>query len=162
MPRKRPSDPQSSARDVPVHAERVSPSSSGLPVSERLNEVRERYEAGDYRAALTAAEGILADHPDHIASLGYAESSRQMLRQKYLARIGDTGLAPRIKVTAQELARLNLDERARQVVSSIDGATSVDDLVGATGLPTLDVYRVLHDLLVAGAIELGQFSRGRR
>jgi len=161
VPRRRPSEPNASLRNDVPSVERTMPS-SGVPVSERLNEVRERYEAADYRAALTAAEVILTDHPDHIAALGYAESSRQMLRQKYLGRIGDTGLAPRLKASAQELSRLNLDERAKIVVAAMDGAQSVDDLVGALGLSTLDVYRVLHDLLAAGAIELGPFSRGRR
>ena len=123
--------------------------------------MRERYEAADYRSALTTAETILVSHPDHLAALGYAESSRQMLRQKYLARIGDTSQAPRIKATPQELSRFVQEEHVARVVKAIDGARSIDDIVAGSGMPTLEVLCVLHDLLVAGVIELGTYAWGR-
>lgn len=145
---------------VPV--ERVTPSSPNAPVSERLNEVRERYEAADYRAALTIAESILAAYPDHLAALGYAESSRQMLRQKYLARIGDTSHVPRLKATPQEVSRLVHDERALRIAQAVDGSRSIDDIIAGSGMPTLDVLSILHDLLVAGGIEIGSYAWGRR
>jgi hypothetical protein len=161
MQRRKPSEPQMRADPI-VPVERVTPSSPNAPVSERLNEVRERYEAGDYRAALTIAESILATHPDHLAALGYAESSRQMLRQKYLARIGDTSHVPRLKAAPQEVARLVNDERALRIAQAVDGARSIDDIIAASGMPTLDVLCVLHDLLVAGGIEIGSYGWGRR
>ncbi|MDI1445888.1 hypothetical protein [Polyangium sp. 6x1] len=132
-----------------------------VPVSERLNEVRSRYEAGDHRGALALAEAILTDAPDNIGALSYAESSRQILKQKYMARIGDMSLVPRLKTSADELAR-SLDERGRMVVASIDGVASIEDIIGASGLPTIEVLRVIHDLLVAHRLDLATFPRGRR
>ncbi|MDI3283932.1 hypothetical protein [Polyangium sp. 15x6] len=132
-----------------------------VPVSERLNEVRSRYEAGDHRGALALAEVILADAPDNIGALSYAESSRQILKQKYMVRIGDMSLVPRLRASVEELAR-GLDERGRLVVASIDGVASIEDIIGGAGLPTIEVLRVVHDLLVAQKLELVTFSRGRR
>ncbi len=160
--RRRPSETGARSSESLISSERPLSSAPGVPVSERLNEVRARYEAGDHRAALALAESILTDAPNHIAALSYAESSRQMLKQKYMARIGDTSLVPRLKAGVEEIARHGLDERGRRVLASIDGVLSIDDIIGAAGLPTIEVLRVLHDLLVAHRIDLGTFSRGRR
>jgi len=159
--RRRGSETGSRSSESLMSGDRASPAPS-VPVSERLNEVRSRYEAGDHRAALALAEAILADAPDNIGALSYAESSRQMLKQKYMARIGDTGLVPRLKVSVEELVRSGLDERGRHVVASIDGVLSIDDIIGAAGLPTIEVLRVVHDLLVSQKLELATFPRGRR
>ncbi|MRG91029.1 hypothetical protein [Polyangium spumosum] len=159
--RRRGSETGSRSSESLMSGDRVSPAPS-VPVSERLNEVRSRYEAGDHRAALALAEAILADMPDNIGALSYAESSRQMLKQRYMARIGDTGLVPRLRVSVEELVRSGLDERGRVVVASIDGVLSVDDIIGAAGLPTIEVLRVIHDLLVAQRLDLAAFPRVRR
>lgn len=136
----------------PPSSERVGPASSSS-TSDRLHEIRERYEAGDHRAALRIAESILLEHPGHLAALGYAESSRQMLRQKYLARIGDMNVVPRIKHVAIELARVGVDARDIHIVDAIDGVHSVEEIVGVSGMSTLDVLRVLNDLVVDGLVE---------
>jgi hypothetical protein len=127
-----------------------------------LHEVRERYEGGDHRGALRIAESILQENPDHLAALGYAESTRQMLRQKYLARIGDMTVVPRIKHVAIELARVGVDARDILVVDAIDGVLSVEEIVVTSGLSTLDVLRVLHDLVVDGLVEFVGLATGRR
>ncbi|MDI1432256.1 hypothetical protein [Polyangium sorediatum] len=158
--RRRGSETGSRSAESLMSGERSSPVPS-VPVSERLNEVRARYEAGDHRAALALAEAILADAPDNIGAFSYAESSRQMLKQKYMARIGETSLVPRLKASVEELAR-GLDERGRMIVASIDGVASIEDIIGATGLPTIEVLRVVHDLLVAHRLDLATFPRGRR
>jgi hypothetical protein len=124
--------------------------------------VRERYETGDHRGALRIAETILTEHPAHLAALGYAESSRQMLRQKYLVRIGDMTTVPRLKPVSIDLVRVGFDGRDMRVVDAIDGVLTVEDIVAASGLPTLDVLRVLHDLTIDGLVELVGTSTGRR
>lgn len=85
-----------------------------------------------------------------------------MLRQKYLARIGDMTVVPRIKHVAIELARVGVDARDILVVDAIDGVMSVEEIVGASGLSTLDVLRVVHDLVVDGLVELVGHAPGRR
>jgi hypothetical protein len=150
--RKRTSEPGRRQTDLPPpSSNRLGPVSGSI--SDRLLDVRERYESGDHRAALHLAESILLEQPDHLAALGYAESCRQMLRQKYLARIGDMAVVPRIKHVAIELARLGVDARDIRIVDAIDGVLSVEEIVGVSGISTLDVLRVLHDLVVDGLVE---------
>jgi hypothetical protein len=145
----------------PPSSERVGPSSS-TSISDRLLDVRMRYEAGDHRGALRLADTILREHPGHLAALGYAESSRQMLRQKYLARVGDMTVVPRIKHVAIELARVGIDGPDMRIVDSIDGVLSVEEIVTAAGMSTLDVLRVLHDLVIDGLVEFVGPATGRR
>lgn len=130
--------------------------------SGRVLEIRERYEAGDHRAALRIAETILQENPGHLAALGYAESSRQMLRQKYLARVGDMNAVPRIKHVAIELARVGVDGRDMRILDAIDGALTIEEIVNVTGSATLDVLRVLNDLVVDGLVEFVGTATGRR
>jgi hypothetical protein len=160
--RRRISEPGLRPVDVPPPpSERAS--SPGLgSMSDRVLEVRERYESGDHRAALRMAETILQEHPGHLAALGYAESSRQMLRQKYLARVGDMNMVPRIKHVAMELARVGVDARDMQILDTIDGVLTVEEIVNVAGVSTLDVLRVLNDLIVDGLVEFVGPATGRR
>lgn len=166
--RKRISEPGYPPRESPLPppppSERGERGSSPGPatMSERVHEVRERYEAGDHRAALRLAETILHEHPGHLAALGYAESSRQMLRQKYLARIGDMTVVPRIKHVAIELARVGIDSRDIRILDAIDGALTVEEIIVASGMSTLDVLRVINDLVVDGLLEFLGPAAGRR
>ncbi len=166
--RKRISEPGYRSRESPLpppppseRNDRIS-SPGASTMSERVFEVRERYESGDHRAALRLAEAILHEHPGHLAALGYAESSRQMLRQKYLARIGDMSVVPRIKHVAIELSRLGVDARDVRVVDAINGTLTVEEIVVASGMSTLDVLRVINDLIVDGLVEFLGPATGRR
>jgi hypothetical protein len=159
--RRRPSETGLRTIDIPPPSERLGPPSTGS-TSARVLEIRELYEAGDHRAALRIAETILQENPGHLAALGYAESSRQMLRQKYLARIGDMNAVPRIKHVAIELARVGLDGRDMSILDAIDGVLTVEEIVSATGVPTIDILRVLHDLIVDGLVEFVGTATGRR
>ncbi len=147
--------------EPPPSSDRAGPS-SGASTSDRLFDVRMRYEAGDHRGALRLADTILREHPGHLAALGYAESSRQMLRQKYLARVGDMSVVPRIKHVAIELARVGIDAPDMRIVDSIDGVLSVEEIITAAEMSTLDVLRVLHDLVVDGLVEFVGPATGRR
>jgi hypothetical protein len=161
--RRRPSEQGFRPEPPSTTGDRHTPSGQhSIPASERLNEVRERYEAQDYQGALALAESILADNPDHIAALGYAESCRQMLRQMYLSKIGDTSLIPHVTMTPDELLRLGLDLRAARLIASIDGTLTIDDVVGMSGLPPLDALKLLNELIEDGVIELDSHPRGRR
>lgn len=160
--RRRPSETGLRTVDIPPPSERAGPASTGGSTSGRVLEIRERYEAGDHRAALRIAETILQENPGHLAALGYAESSRQMLRQKYMARLGDMNAVPRIKHVAIELARVGVDSRDLRILDAIDGALTIEEIVSVTGSGTLDVLRVLNDLVVDGLVEFVGIATGRR
>lgn len=160
--RRRPSETGLRTVDIPPPSERVSSPGTAGSTSGRVLEIRERYEAGDHRAALRMAETILQENPGHLAALGYAESSRQMLRQKYLARVGDMNAVPRIKHVAIELARVGVDGRDMRILDAIDGVLTIEEIVNFTSSATLDVLRVINDLVVDGLVEFVGTATGRR
>jgi hypothetical protein len=137
-----------------MHSERTPATIPGGPPTERLTQVRDRYEAGDYSGALVIAEGLLEENPDHIAALGYAESCREMLRQMYQSRIGEGALVPRVMVDKEQLRWMSLDHRAGFLLSCVDGLSSIDEILDVSGMPPLDALRLIYELLQEGVIAL--------
>jgi hypothetical protein len=56
------------------------------------------------------------------------------------------------KVVAPDLARVGLDHRGGFLLTFIDGHTTLEDIVDASGLPRADAVAILADLLARGAI----------
>jgi hypothetical protein len=139
---------------ITLHSERTPTTVPGGPPTERLTQVRDRYEAGDYSGALVIAEGLLEENPDHIAALGYAESCREMLRQMYQSRIGEGGLIPRVMIDSEQIRWMSLDHRSGFLLSCIDGVSSIDEILDVSGMPPLDALRIIYELLQEGAIQL--------
>ena len=53
------------------------------------------------------------------------------------------------------MSELSLDHRAGFIVSFIDGANTIEDMIDISGVPRTEVLRVLDELLAQGAISLG-------
>ena len=49
---------------------------------------------------------------------------------------------------------LELDQRSGFVCSFIDGASSIEDIVDVSGVPKLEVLRILDDLVAQGGVSL--------
>lgn len=123
------------------------------PMQRRLERVRARFEVGDYSGALVIAEGMLDEDPKHLAAKCYADSCRAMLRQMYLARIGDKAGVLRVTLDPDEIRELALDHRAGFLLSCIDGASTIDEILDVSGMQPLDALRILYELIQEGVIE---------
>jgi hypothetical protein len=66
-----------------------------------------------------------------------------------LATLGSGAAVPRL---VGDVTRLSLDHRAAFVLRFMDGASSIDDILDASGLPRIDALRALEDLLTRGVI----------
>lgn len=121
-------------------------------VTRMEREMGERFDAGDFTAALESAEWILKDVPDHARARRYAASCREVLLQMYAARLGSLDRVPSIVVGAAELKNLGLDHRAGFVLSCIDGHTTFAEILDLSGMPPLESYRILCDLILAHVI----------
>jgi hypothetical protein len=55
-------------------------------------------------------------------------------------------------VPIARLASLALDPKAAFVLSRIDGASSVEDVIDVSGLSRSDTLKILHELLTSGVI----------
>ena len=94
-------------------------------------------EEGVELAALGAA-----DEADILAEIGAA----------YLARLGDRTHVPFTLASREAALRVPLDHWAGFVLSLIDGAASVEDLVDASALPEVEALRLLCELCDRGLI----------
>lgn len=69
----------------------------------------------------------------------------------YLRRLGSLGAVPRLVRPMQDL---ELDQRSGFVCSFIDGASSIEDIVDVSGVPKLEVLRILDDLVAQGGVSV--------
>ena len=136
-------------------ADRITPIASESPpdsVVDQLRAMALRFEARNYPGALILAESILAGSPGHALARGCAESCRDQLAQKYLSRIGGRNSVPRVAMPLEEMHRLALDHRAGFLLSFIDGAMSVDEVLDVSSMAELDALRIMFELQEQGAI----------
>ena len=68
--------------------------------------------------------------------------------------LGSLERVPVLRVAPAQLAKLGLDHRAGFVLSMIDGATAIETLIDMSGLPRVDVLRILDEVVQSGAVAL--------
>jgi len=119
-------------------------------------DMKERYAVGDFTGALVIAESILEADSDDIEAKRYAQSCREVLMQMYAARLGVLTQVVSVAIPSDQIRWLSLDHRAGFLLSLVDGASSVEELLDICGMPRLDALRILYQLLEQRVIALGQ------
>jgi hypothetical protein len=76
-----------------------------------------------------------------------------MLRQMYLARIGDKASVLRQVMDSEQVKSLQLDHRAGFLFSLADGVNTIDEILDVSGMPALDALRILYELIQEGVVE---------
>lgn len=77
------------------------------------------------------------------------------MERVYLERLGGLDRVPVLRLGTAQLAGLGLDRRATFVLSLCDGATSIEALIDLSGVPRIEVLRLLDELVRSGAVALG-------
>ncbi len=122
-------------------------------------ELHDRYAVGDFTGALVVAESILEQDPEDLEAARYAQSCRDVLTQMYSSRVGALDAAVRIAIPPDQIRWLSLDHRAGFLLSLIDGASTVEEILDICGMPRLDALRLLYMLLEERVIAVER--RGR-
>jgi hypothetical protein len=128
-------------------------------VAGRADDMETLFEAKNYPSALVLAESVLVSDPGHAGALRCAERCREMLAQKYLGRLGGREQIPRISMSPEEIRWLALDHRAGFLLSFIDGAMSIDEVLDVSSMAALDALRIMFELREQGAIEIVEPNR---
>ena len=76
------------------------------------------------------------------------------LERSCMETLGSLDRVPRVALAPGDLGKLALDHRAGFVLTFIDGMSSIDTLLDASGLPRLELLRILRDLVLAGVVVL--------
>ncbi|MBV9947360.1 MAG: hypothetical protein JOZ69_10965, partial [Myxococcales bacterium] len=116
-------------------------------IEDPIAEMRERFSLGDYSGALEMAELILAEVPDDAEAAECAENCRRVLENMYAARLGPLDRMPMVVVPRAQMRWLSMDHRAGFILSLIDGQSTIEMILDLCGMPRLDAYRILQDLI---------------
>jgi hypothetical protein len=116
--------------------------------------MKDRYATGDFSGALQIAEALLAEDAGDLEAQRYSTSCRDVLTQMLLSRIGSVSAIVRVALSQEELRWLTLDHRAGFLLSLVDGALSVEELLDIAGMPKLESLRILANLLEQRVIHL--------
>jgi hypothetical protein len=129
------------------------PTISGI-TADMVEEMEELYAVDDFTGALRIAELILGGNPDHEQACRCAEMCRSQLEQLYINKIGSLDRVPVSALKDADLRWLGLDHRAGFVLSRVDGKATVEELVDICGMPRMEVFKTLIELLNQGAINV--------
>jgi len=110
-------------------------------------QMKDRYATGDFSGALQIAEALLAEDSGDLEAQRYSTSCRDVLTQMLLSRIGSVNAIVKVALSQEELRWLTLDHRAGFLLSLVDGALSVEELLDIAGMPKLESLRILANLL---------------
>jgi len=122
-------------------------------------ELHDRYAVGDFTGALVVADAILEQEPDDLEAARFAQSCRDVLTQMYTARVGALDASVRVVIPPDQIRWLSLDHRAGFLLSLVDGASTVEEILDICGMPRLDALRLLFMLLEERVIAVER--RGR-
>ncbi len=119
-----------------------------------LETASEMLRSGELADALELLETLEREDASNLAVQGRIELARARLLDDYRGRLCDGIAVPQLRIAADEVMKFNLPADAGFVLSSIDGTTSVNDLVDVTGMDPFAVMRTCCRLLDAGIVEV--------
>jgi hypothetical protein len=123
------------------------PEISEHAIDDPMAEMSKCFRLEDYAGALAMAELILAEDPRNLAAVGCRANCRVRLEKMYAARLLPDRV-PVVRVAPVQLGSLSIDHRAGFVLSLIDGSSTVEKILDESGMPKLDVLRILHELVL--------------
>jgi hypothetical protein len=146
--------PKSSPPPLPAAATLVPPQRAAADDAFAESMI-ERLASGDYEGAALAARALLEYRPRDSDALDCAQIAESELRKTYIARLGSLDRIPRVAMGPDAILSLQaLDFRAGYLLSRVDGTASLDGIVWASSLPSLEVLRVLSELYLRRVIAL--------
>jgi len=114
----------------------------------RAGQVREAYEM---LAAVEATEG-----PVDLAWEATLDLARSRRYAEVRERVGSLANVPRLAASDADLKTFNLPPNAGFLISMVDGATPLADLISVSGMDAFDVLHTLEGLMATGLLEFEQ------
>jgi hypothetical protein len=121
-----------------------------------IDEARRALDEGDLTAAVTAAEGALheSDEAPPPGIVEVIEPARPLLARVFAAYVGPLGGVPVLAPRADEIARVRLGERERELIGRVDGTRTLEELFDGSGVGSTDALRIAARLIRAGAVRV--------
>ena len=115
-------------------------------------EALELAQGGMVDEAYDLMTSTISEGPTDAESLALLELLRMHLHEDVLRRLGSASSVPVVEVSPEDLMKFNLPAGAGFLISRIDGATPVEDLVAVSGMDPFDTMHTLGRLLEAGIV----------
>ncbi|MFO0551924.1 MAG: hypothetical protein U0271_26295 [Polyangiaceae bacterium] len=140
----------------PARSAPVAPPAAEDP---KIAALRIRFEKGDYAGVLMRAEALLDERPDDTTVREYIHEAQIQLKQMYLEKLGNADIVLRVAMQLNEIQGLSIDNRAGFVISLIDGVATIGDVIDMSGMPELDVLRMLYELREHGVVVVDSMAK---
>ena len=109
---------------------------------------------GDVKEKRVDVRFIAATHHDLERQATRGAFRRDLLYRIYEGHIGDMTAVPLVAVPLHEIAAHALDHRTGFLLSRIDGMLTFEDILDVAGMPRMEAYQILSNLLRKGVIEV--------
>jgi hypothetical protein len=118
-------------------------SSGGGVVADALERIRSE----DYEGALGLLTSASPAESKSLEVQAMIELVRSALLARYRERVGALDSVPELHGDGADITKFNLPPDAGFVLSLVDGATSVADMISVSGMDPFDAFRILQGLL---------------
>jgi len=141
----------SSSRDGTLApAPEPDPGEDPLSSESLLREARELVRRDELEMALDHLSLVAQLDPGRAEVQGYIEMVRSRLLRRYRDKVGEFRWVPRVVAKPEAIKRYNLAADAGFLLSLLDGATSVDQVLSLSGMDAFQCLRILCRLVDAG------------
>jgi hypothetical protein len=107
---------------------------------------------GDLDRAVTAVDLALSEDPNSALAQKLIHRNRETIMNAFQAFVGDLQRTPSLARPLHELASAPISPRAAFLLSRVDGTLSLDEILDVSGMPRLEAYRYLCQLLLRGIL----------
>jgi hypothetical protein len=123
-------------------------------VTELLKSAEDAAGKGEFLAAVASVEQVMQEDEEGVIAPVMLHRHRDLLYRIYEGHIGDMHAVPLVAVPLHEIAGQALDHRTGFLLSRIDGMLSFEDILDVAGMPRMEAYQILSNLLRKGVIEV--------
>lgn len=124
--------------------------------------LRQRLQLGDYSGAWEIADGLLAGDPGNVEVEAAKRESERRIEEIYRGKLGQGDRVPIVIVSPDDVLWRNLDREAAFLLSRIDGAATVDEVLDMSSLPMFAACRTLWNLVEQRIVDLRPARRRER
>lgn len=121
-------------------------------ITSLLQKANAYIEAQETDKAVAAADLALSEDPNSALGQKLIARNKDLIMQIFQSYIGDLERMPQLAKPLHELQNAPINPRAAFLLSRIDGTLTVDELLDVSGMPRLEAYRHLCQLLLRGIL----------
>ncbi len=117
-----------------------------------LERATEWGQGSDLERSVTAVDLALSEDPNSALAQRLIQRNREAIMNAFQGFLGDLQRTPALARPLHELGSAPISPRAAFLLSRVDGTLSLDEILDVSGMPRLEAYRYLCQLLLRGIL----------